>query len=218
MSIHSRIKQLREANGLSMEALAKRVGVSAWQTVQQWEREEKGTAPKRARLQAVADALGTTPEYLLVGDAGAERADDDAEFVGVHVLNVKASAGAGRLVFEESAVGLMAFRTDFLRSMSIARQDAVMMTVQGMSMEPTLPDGSVVLVDTSQTNPRARGVFVVLVDDELMIKRVRVEKNGDLVLTSDNPDKTTFPDRKFAAAGKKLVQIKGRARWFSACL
>nr|WP_198983038.1 helix-turn-helix domain-containing protein [Herbaspirillum sp. ASV7] len=66
MSIHSRIKQRREALGLSMQNLADMVGVSAWQTVQQWERED-GTAPKRERLSAVAQALKTTPEYLLLG-------------------------------------------------------------------------------------------------------------------------------------------------------
>ncbi|AYR26904.1 helix-turn-helix domain-containing protein [Herbaspirillum rubrisubalbicans] len=69
MSIHARIKQLREARGMSMLTLADLVGVSAWQTVQQWEKED-GTAPKRERLAAVAAALQTTPEYLLFGDGG----------------------------------------------------------------------------------------------------------------------------------------------------
>lgn len=68
MSIHQRIKQRREELGLSMQALADLVGVSAWQTIQQWEK-ENGTAPKRERLAAVAQALQTTPETLLFGQA-----------------------------------------------------------------------------------------------------------------------------------------------------
>ncbi|HDR9512181.1 hypothetical protein C5615_38235 [Burkholderia cepacia] len=67
MTIHRRIKERREALGLSMEALGGRVGV-VWQTVQQWEKETGGTAPKRERLQKVADALETTPEYLSFGE------------------------------------------------------------------------------------------------------------------------------------------------------
>lgn len=67
-TINDRIKQRREELGLSMKDLAKLVGVSAWQTVQQWEK-EGGTAPKRSRLQAVADALQTTPEFLTYGFA-----------------------------------------------------------------------------------------------------------------------------------------------------
>lgn len=63
--IHSRIKELREQRGLSMEALAKLIGV-AWQTVQQWEK-PNGTAPKRTRLEQAAIALGTTTTYLMTG-------------------------------------------------------------------------------------------------------------------------------------------------------
>jgi transcriptional regulator with XRE-family HTH domain len=75
MTIHRRIKERREALGLSMEALGERVGV-VWQTIQQWEREVGGTAPKRERLQKAAEALETSPEYLLFGDRGAEMAGE----------------------------------------------------------------------------------------------------------------------------------------------
>lgn len=70
-TIHTRIKKRREELGLSMKDLAAQVGVSAWQTVQQWEK-EGGTAPKRDRLKIVADALKTTPEYLTYGTVAAE--------------------------------------------------------------------------------------------------------------------------------------------------
>jgi transcriptional regulator with XRE-family HTH domain len=66
MSIHQRIKDRRLALGMSMAQLATESGVKSWQTVQQWER-EGGTAPKRARLQAVAAALEVTQEWLLTG-------------------------------------------------------------------------------------------------------------------------------------------------------
>ena len=50
-----------------MEKLAELVGVKSWQTIQQWEK-PNGTAPKRERLQRVADALDTTQNYLLLGE------------------------------------------------------------------------------------------------------------------------------------------------------
>src|SRR3546814_444922 len=68
MSIHQRIKERRLKLGLTMKDLAKASGASSWQTVQQWEKED-GTAPKRLRLEKVAEALQTTPEYLLSGEA-----------------------------------------------------------------------------------------------------------------------------------------------------
>ncbi len=73
MSIHTEIKRLRTAKGWSQQRLADEVSAReggakklAWQTVQQWEREH-GTAPKRKRLEHVADALGTSPAELLAG-------------------------------------------------------------------------------------------------------------------------------------------------------
>jgi transcriptional regulator with XRE-family HTH domain len=80
-TIHARIKRRREALGISLKALADLVGVS-WQTVQQWEREEGGTAPKRERLATVAQALNTTPEELLFGfDGAAKTAETSAPAV-----------------------------------------------------------------------------------------------------------------------------------------
>lgn len=73
-SVHVRIKRLREARSMSMEALAKAIDV-AWQTVQQWENGK--TAPKRARLNAVANALGTTVDYLLTGGASSPQQETD---------------------------------------------------------------------------------------------------------------------------------------------
>ena len=63
-NIHDRIRLLRTSKDLSMEALARLVGVT-WQTIQQWE--NGSTAPRRTRLQKVADVLGVTIERLLYG-------------------------------------------------------------------------------------------------------------------------------------------------------
>lgn len=67
-TISARIKDLRQNARLSMQAVAQAIGVSSWQTVQQW---EKGsTAPARKHLEKLARALNTTPEYILFGRPG----------------------------------------------------------------------------------------------------------------------------------------------------
>lgn len=77
MSIHSEIKRLRLAKGWSHQRLADEIakvegGTLSWQTVQQWEREPdaatgKSTAPKRKRLEIVAQLLGSTVAALMAG-------------------------------------------------------------------------------------------------------------------------------------------------------
>ncbi|WP_312305157.1 XRE family transcriptional regulator [Pulveribacter sp.] len=78
MSIHRTIRREREARKWSMEDLAARISAAeglpkplAWQTVQQWER-EGGTAPKRKRMEVVAELFGMSVAELL-GEAPALR-------------------------------------------------------------------------------------------------------------------------------------------------
>lgn len=67
MSIHQRIRERRLALGLSSQkALASLLEVS-WQTVQLWEKEVGGTAPKRGRIEKVAQVLGVTVGWLQNG-------------------------------------------------------------------------------------------------------------------------------------------------------
>ena len=63
-TIHQRIKRLREKKELSMEELGLSVGVS-WQTIQQWENGK--TAPKRTRIDKVAEVLGVSSTELVSG-------------------------------------------------------------------------------------------------------------------------------------------------------
>ena len=45
-------------------------------------------------------------------------------------------------------------------------------TVIGESMEPTLPDGASILVNMGQQEPRERRIFVVRIEDEIVVKRL----------------------------------------------
>lgn len=85
MSIHSAIRQLREGLHLSQDALAQRINALrpserpiTRQTIGHWERDDgTGTAPKRTRLEAAAQALETTVEALLGAARGTHAANGD---------------------------------------------------------------------------------------------------------------------------------------------
>lgn len=124
-----------------MEQFAERVPVS-WQTVQQWENGK--TAPKRARLEAVAKALNTTSEYLALGAAKHLGAD---EFVAVRHLGVRLSAGHGKTFLSEDEKSRLLFRADFLRTAGVSPEQTVSVSVKGAGMEPLIPDGATVLVN-----------------------------------------------------------------------
>lgn len=63
MDIGDRIKQLREQKGMTLEELGNKVGVGK-STVRKWETGMIANM-RRDKIKKVADALGTSPEYLM---------------------------------------------------------------------------------------------------------------------------------------------------------
>lgn len=138
----------------------------------------KGVDKYRARgiPQKLKDIIRkTTIENNNGGDA----------LIPIPILSVQASAGAGIENFEPKIIGEvnvspLLFKTQqspkFLR----------LIEVVGDSMEPTLKDGDLVLIDTSKTGHGQDGVYVIALGGELLVKRIQFEPNGDIRIISDN--------------------------------
>ena len=97
----------------------------------------------------------------------------------------KLAAGYGAFIESEPVIGHLAFREDWLLKHGVNHEKADIVEVMGNSMEPTLPDGSLILVDYQRTRRLADRVFAVRSDDLLLIKRL-VHDNHDWLLVSDN--------------------------------
>ncbi|RYF35785.1 MAG: helix-turn-helix transcriptional regulator, partial [Comamonadaceae bacterium] len=87
--------------------------------------------------------------------------------------------------------------------------------VIGHSMEPTIPDGAVILVNRANKEPRDRMVFALRVGDELFVKRL-VNVKGEWLARSDNEDREQYPDLPLSSY--QDVEILGRALWMGARL
>ena len=66
-----------------------------------------------------------------------------------------------------------------------------MIEVQGDSMQPTMMDGDMLLVN-SQVNQIRDGIYVLRFDGLLMVKRLQRQPGGHVMVTSDNPAYTPF--------------------------
>lgn len=67
--------------------------------------------------------------------------------------------------------------------------------VTGRSMEPSLYDGDLVLVNTEDTALKDGCVFAANYEGELVIKRLRRDA-GEWFLVSDSPDKRYYADKR----------------------
>jgi hypothetical protein len=119
-------------------------------------------------------------------------------------LAIAASAGPGALVDGELLLGTDSLDPVLARRLGLRDGQAAMLRVRGDSMEPVLVDGDHLILRLDDRRPDARGsVYVIRVDDALMVKRVAATRDG-LRATSDNP-----------AAGPVTgaIEVIGRVVW-----
>ena len=152
-------------------------------------------------LSKIAGYFGVDVEHMLRGDA--------SPFVEVPRLDVILSAGPGATPGVQEQIGSLSFRKDFLSSCGATVESARIVNVHGHSMEPTIVNGSVLLISTRNTEPRHNSIFaLVRPNDGLVVKRLM--KIGEHWFgRSDNPDGN--PD--FRIDDGEPVTIIGRAVW-----
>jgi len=106
------------------------------------------------------------------------------------VYDATASAGPGQMIGREAVVHRIAFREEWIRTVSKAPLDQLaVISVDGDSMEPTLRPGDTVLIDFRQNQPGDKdGIYVIRTGNGLQVKRVQVELGKQLItVLSDNP-------------------------------
>ena len=126
--------------------------------------------------------------------------------------DVRVSAGGGAFVDAEQTHQLIAMKTEVLRDkFSVAGKDLFCVTVVGDSMEPTLYDGDMVMVNNADTAPGRDGIYVFRTDQGLFVKRLQVNIDGKFRIISDNKMYDSYDLRPDMA---ESFMIFGRVIWF----
>lgn len=218
-----RFWDLRASPKLSQAEFGERYGIGNQSAVGQFLRGQTPLSLKAAKgfIQGLNDAgvdveLGDISPRLqeLTGPVRPGRQTED-EYVDVPRTTISLSAGPGLEPHWAEQVGSLKFRAGFLRSVGANAQTACIVDVSGRSMEPTIPDGAVVLVSRSAKEPRDRQIYALRVGSELFVKRL-VLANGTWLARSDNADREEFPD--LVLTGQAEAEILGRAVWMGARL
>ncbi|MEC9247155.1 MAG: S24 family peptidase [Pseudomonadota bacterium] len=127
-------------------------------------------------------------------------------------LDVEAAAGAGAVVASEQVSEMVAFSAAWLRERHITPRSARILTARGDSMEPTIRDGDLLVVDTAIEMAVDAGIYILAYDGVLLVKRLFIKINGDLIISSDN--KLVGRDEEVPADRRHDLQILGRVMWF----
>lgn len=197
----------------------------------------KGKFPGADKALRIADEAGVNFEWLISGRGSKDghhnklssmvsvdpkqssgdviyfRADHTVspEFALIPRLDVQASAGAGRFALTEDPLEYLAFPSLWLRSRGINSAYARILNAKGDSMEETIRDGDVLLVDTSIDRIKDNAIYIVVYGNMVLVKRVHGRLNGSLQLISDNP---RYPPEEISPGEVEQLHIAGRVMWF----
>lgn len=150
------------------------------------------------------------PRYSLDGD------EESTDYLPIKTLNIDLSAGPGKQppsIIEE--LGDIQFRRNFLSNIGVSIKNAAIVHVRGTSMEPTIHDGAVILLNRADTEPRQGFIYAFRYGDMLHVKRF-IKEGKNWIARSDNPDKYAHTD--ILINGHESSVILGRAIWMGSKL
>lgn len=199
LEAYKRIRELRISAGLSQDELAKKTGYNDRSSIAKIEAGKVDLT--QSKLVAFADALNTTPGYLM----GWEPDSKSPIPAGFQPLPKR-----DRI----PRVGQIACGTPILAEENVEAYDEVpsdwhadfTLLCQGDSMEPKIKDGDVVAIH-SQPMVENGEVAAVLIDGEATLKRVFLF-DDHIELRAENP---TFPTILRIGEDMNTITIEGKA-------
>lgn len=196
--IHSRIHTLRKRKDMTLEELGTKVGV-AKATVQRY---ESGEIPniKRQMIEKLAQALGTTPAYLM-GWADDEQVYTNIEPLPVtHQVPLIGMIACGEPILAEENI------EDYVTAPEHVQADFALRCKGDSMINARIYDGDLVYI-RAQPNVDNGEIAAVLIDDEATLKKVFLRGNT-LIL---QPENTEYEPFIFVGEEINDIRIIGKA-------
>ena len=234
-TLGTRLRKARKEKGLTQPELGKASGVSK-SAISQWET-GLTKSMEGSTLLAVSKVLNVDPSWLITGDG--EKAKGKASTGSVEISNytlgtfdtwssdtplnddevaipfyreIELAAGSGRTMIQENNGFKLRFSKSTLSKSNVDAGMAACVTVSGNSMEPVLPDGSTIGIDTSKVAIKDGDMYAIDHDGQLRVKMVYRMPSG-IRLKSFNNDE--WPDENYNAEDSQKIKVLGRVFWWS---
>jgi len=136
---------------------------------------------------------------------------NDGEFVLVPRYEVAASAGGGSVIHSEQIVDYLSFKSDWIRNgLGLSENELALINVKGDSMEPTLSNEDLILIDMRTRQVEDNAVYVLQFHGVLLVKRIQRKLDGSVVVRSDNAiyESETVPGEML-----DTLKVVGRVVW-----
>lgn len=213
-TLAERIKAAMQESGATVTELARAVGVKP-PSVHDWISGKTKSLKGESAIRA-AKFLDVQAQWLTSGTGPKHRSETPPQLVdleahpdlvlvprvefklsaGVSGYQVEVPHGNGKPIF---------FRRDWFETHKYQPDKLLAVRISGASMEPSLWDGDLVVINTEDTKPHDGDVFALNYEGEMVIKRLKRDA-GEWWACSDNIDTRRYPPKRCT----EDVQVIGR--------
>ena len=211
--LSKRLRDSREAVGMSRAEVAKRIGVNEV-SLYRWETGEN--RPRAKGLSDLARVYGRSVEWLVGSQTPVDLPPWDGTLVSedvdlgvwdmIAVPVVSAVAGHGAPVFDDTAQRWRPYRVSDLSFPGSHPRDLCLVRVWGDSMKPVLPHDSLALVDRGAREFENLKLYLVSIPHEGLVVRRAAEGDGWYLLADDFHWKPVLMSRTVLVHGR-VVEI-----------
>lgn len=202
MGIGQRIKQQREAIGLSQEELAQKLGYKSRSTINKIESGINDIT--QSKVIEFAQALGTTPAYLMGWE---EEKDNIYSFDNIMPIKTQRIPLLGEIACGEP-IYADEDRESYIEIGTNIKADFCLRAKGDSMINARILDGDIVFI-RNQSNVENGEIAAVIIDDEATLKRVYYNRaNGILQLVAENP---SFPPLIYSGDELDTIRILGKA-------
>lgn len=209
MDMGEKIKTLRLEKDMTLEELGNKVGVGK-STVRKWETGMIANM-KRDKILKIAEALNTSPAYLMGWDNNVRPIENGTKEKKKGVtINVLGCVAAGIPI--EAIEDII--DTEEISDEMAATGEYFGLKIHGNSMEPRIMDGDVVIVKRQDDAESGDIIIATINGDEATCKRLRKLRDG-IELISNNPsynpmfyDNREIIEKPVRILGK-VVELRG---------
>lgn len=115
--------------------------------------------------------------------------NSSSDSIAIDYIHITPSCGRGTVVLDDADVTPVRIGKEVIKDIWKVSSPEVLklFKASGDSMENIIEDGNILLVDTSRTDYHNGGIYVLTINNDWFVKRLRLKINGDLEIISDNP-------------------------------
>ena len=206
-TIGSRIRNRREELGLSQDELGKRLGYKSRSSINKIELDQRSLT--QSKIKAIADALETTPSYIMGWNEPDVKLDEEdlKFFDNLFPIETKKFPLLGNIACGKPIFADEQFEA-YVEAGANIKADFCLRAKGDSMIGARIYDGDIVFIHKQEMVDDGE-IAAVLIDDEATLKRVYYDQENNVIhLFAENPQYKTM---RFVGEELNHIRILGKA-------